>query len=555
MNRAWVIKSFFFIAVFLTNGFQTRASEESTPPKLAVVIVVDQMRADHLSRFAGLYKGGFKRLLDQGAVFTNGHHGHYRTETGPGHATIATGSHPSRHGIVANSWFDRVQKKRGAFGYGEDSSYPPLGYPNKEPREGRSPVKVLIPALGDWLKMQSPKSKVFSISRKSGSAVMMAGKKPDAAYWYNSDNGNIITSEYYLKSYPAWVENFNESRVVEQFFEPGWQKLMQGETYFLAREDSFTAENYGKNTTFPHNFESTEPDTQYYRALQITPFADEFILEFAKTLIKNENLGTDESPDLLFVGCSSADAIGHTFGPLSQESLDHFLRLDIYLEEFLDFLDQQIGSENYIVALSSDHGVLPLVEDLARRGFDAKRISDESRLADIEEIFIESARYLEITEPLILVILGLSPEIYVNYAAAESKGISAGELNRLLIPKLKQLDSVVDVFSREELTGKVSNGRPYYDLCENGYHPGRSGDLILRYKEFYLFSGIPTLHGSPYTYDSHVPIVFMGAGIKAGFHSPKVRTVDIAPTFAEWLDIKPTIEIDGRSLLGEIQAE
>ena len=419
MNRAGVIKSFFFIAVFLTNGFQTRASEESTPPKLAVVIVVDQMRADHLSRFAGLCKGGFKRLLDQGAVFTNAHHGHYITETGPGHASIATGSHPSRHGIVANSWFDRVQKKRGAFGYGEDSSYPLLGYPNKEPSQGRSPVKVLIPALGDWLKMQSPKSKVFSISKKPGSAVMMAGKKPDAAYWYNSDDGNIITSKYYLKSYPAWVKNFNESRVVDQFFEHGWQKLMPEETYFLAREDSFSAENYGKNTTFPHNFKGTEPDKQYYQAVQNTPFADEFILEFAKTLIKNENLGTDESADLLFVGCSSADAIGHTFGPLSQESLDHFLRLDIYLEEFLDFLDQQIGSENHIVALSSDHGVLPLVEDLARRGFDAKRISFENLLADMQKIFIESARYLEITEPLIL---GLSPGIFVNYAARRIKG-------------------------------------------------------------------------------------------------------------------------------------
>ena len=554
MNRAWVTNSFFLIAVFLTNGFQTRASEESTPPKLAVVIVVDQMRADHLSRFAGLYKGGFKRLLDQGAVFTNAHD-HHRTDTGPGHATIATGSHPSRHGIVANAWFDRVQKKHGAFGYGEDSSYPPLGYPNKEPTEGRSPVKVLIPALGDWLKMHSPKSKVFSVSRKSGSAVMMAGKKPDAAYWYNGDNGDFITSEYYLKSYPAWVENFNEARGVEQFFAPGWQKLMQGETYFLAREDSFAAENYGKNSTFPHNFESTEPDTQYYQALRGTPFADEFILEFAKTLVKNEKLGTDESPDLLFVGCSAADAIGHSFGPLSQESLDHFLRLDIYLEEFLDFLDRQIGSENYIVALSSDHGALPLVEDLARRGFDAKRISEQDRSAEIEEVFTESARYLEITEPLRLVTLRLSPEIYVNYAAAASKGISAGELDRLLISKLKQLDSVADVFSREELTGKISNGRPYYDRHENGYHPGRSGDLVLRYKEFYLLSDIPTLHGSPYTYDSHVPIVFMGAGIKAGFHSPRVRTVDIAPTFAEWLDIKPIIEIDGRSLVGAIQAE
>ena len=330
---------------------------------------------------------------------------------------------------------------------------------------------------------------------------------------------------------------------------------MPRETYFLVREDSFFAENYGKNTTFPHNFEGTKPDTQYYRSLRTTPFADEFILEFAKTLIKNENLGTDASPDLLFVGCSAADAIGHTYGPLSQESLDHFLRLDIYLEDFFDFLDQQIGSESHIVALSSDHGALPLVEDLARRGYDAKRISLENLMADIEEIFIESAKYLEIAEPLMLAILRYSPEIYVNYAAAESKGISPGELNRLLIEKLKQLDSVIDVFSREELTGEVRSSHPDHDLYKNGYHPVRSGDLILRFKEFYQLDGIPSLHGSPYTYDSQVPIVFMGLGIKAGFHSPKVRTVDIAPTLAEWLDVNPTIQIDGRSLVGAIQAE
>ncbi len=552
MNLVFLLKSSFLTTLLLGCGFLRLASEESTPPKLVVVIVVDQMRADHLSRFAGLYKGGFKRFLDQGAVFTNAHHGHYATETGPGHATIATGAHPSRHGIVANSWFDRIKKRRGAFGYGQDSNFPPLGYPDADPEDGRSPVNVLIPALGDWLKKNSPQSKVFSISRKSGSAVMMAGKKPDAAYWYHSDDGNIITSEYYLKSYPGWVKKFNESRIVDQFFEKGWQKLMPEETYFLAREDSFATENYGNNTSFPHNFESIEPDEKYYRALQVTPFTDKLILEFAKAIIKNENLGTDESPDILFLGCSSADAIGHTFGPLSQESLDHFLRLDIYLSEFFTFLDQQVGMENYIVALSSDHGVMPLPEELARRGFDAKRISVQDLFANIEKIFVEVGKDFEISAPLLV---GRSPGLFLNYPAAESKGVSSAEINDMLIQKFKQFDSIADIFTREELTGKTSNGRPYYDLYKNGYHSTRSGDLILRYKEFYLLSRHPTSHGSPYAYDTHVPIAFLGAGVKAGFYSQKVQTVDIAPTLATFLNIKPTVEIDGKSLVGEIKSD
>jgi len=552
MNRAIVRMSIFFIALIVTSGCQTLTSQEFAPPKLAVVIVVDQMRADYLSRFAGLYKSGFKRLLNQGAVFTNAHYDYANTETGPGHATISTGSHPSRHGIVANAWFDRIEKRRGAFGYGQDSRYPLVGYPDEAPEAGRAPTKMLVPGIGDWLKKGSPGSKVFAISRKSGSAVMLAGKNPDAAYWYHSDDGNIVTSKYYMKRYPAWVERFNESRVVDQFLEHGWQKLMPEETYFLAREDSFAAENDGKNISFPHNFDSSEPDKKYYRALQTTPFADELILEFAKALIKNENLGKVESPDLLFIGCSSADAIGHVFGPLSQESLDHFLRLDVYLGDFFNFLDQHFGLGNYVVSLSSDHGAMPVPEELARRGYDSKRVSVKNLFANIEKIFIEVAKDLEISTPLLI---GRSPGLFVNYPAAESKGIKPKELDRILIQKLKQLDPVADVFTKDDLSGNLGNGRPYQRLYINNFHPQRSGDLILRVKKFYLTSMWATSHGSPYYYDTHVPIVFMGAGIKASFHSQKVRIVDIAPTLAKCFNIKPSVEIDGRSLFGAMKVE
>ena len=327
---------------------------------------------------------------------------------------------------------------------------------------------------------------------------------------------------------------------------------MPEEAYFLAREDSFATENDGKNTSFPHNFDSSEPDKKYYRALQTTPFADELILEFAKALIKNENLGKDESPDLLFIGCSSADFIGHVFGPLSQESLDHFLRLDVYLGEFFNFLDQHFGLGNYVVSLSSDHGVMPVPEELARRGYDSKRVSVKNLLANIEKIFIEVAKDLEISAPLLI---GRSPGLFVNYPVAESKGIKPKELDQILIQKLKQLDPVADVFTKDDLTGNVGNGRPYQHLYINNFHPQRSGDLILRVKKFYLTSLYATSHGSPYDYDTHVPIVFMGAGIKASFHSQKVRTVDIAPTLAKCFNIKPSVEIDGRSLFGAMKVE
>ncbi len=553
MNRLMVHFSIvtLFATVTFSSGCQRRRLES---PKLAVVVVVDQMRADHLSRFAGLYKDGFKRLLDKGAVFTNAHHDHAYTLTGPGHATIATGSNPSRHGIVTNSWFDRIEKR--LVYCAEDSAFRPLGYPDEAPVEGRAPNRMLVPALGDWLKAQSPKSKVFSVSRKSGAAVLMAGMKADAAYWYHSNDGNVITSEYYMKSYPPWVETFNQSRSVDHYFQDGWPKLMPEEIYFLAREDAFPTENGGKNTIFPHVFktEGGKPDEDYYRALVSTPFADDLILDFAKTLITNEALGTDESPDLLFVGCSSADAIGHAYGPLSQESLDHFLRLDVYLGDFFRFLDQHIGTENYVVTLSSDHGVLPLPEELARRGFDAKRVSVQDLIGNIQKIFVEVAKELEIPERLIT---GFNPGLFLNYPAAESKGVSATELDEILIRRLKELELIADIFTKDDLKGKTDDGRSYQELYTNNFHPDRCGDLTPRFKKFYLLRGTPhgTTHGSPYSYDTHVPIVFMGAGIEKSFHSQKVRTVDIAPTLAECFGIKTTAEIDGRSLFGAITAE
>ncbi len=548
-----LIATFFFSFILCScNSLQTN---QPPKPKLVIVVVVDQMRADHLTRFSSVYKHGFARLLREGAVFTNAHHDHAYTVTAVGHATIATGAFPSRHGIVGNNWYDRKEKK--SVYSCEDTSYALLGYPDKLAKNGRSPRLMLALTIGDWLKAQSSESKVFTVSRKDRAAILSAGMKANCAYWYNPDDGNIITSEYYAKTYPEWVNEFNNSRIVDEYFQAGWEKMMPEEMYSLAREDKFSAENDGQNTTFPHSFatNSPKPDITYYKALQNTPFSDDLILKFAEAIIENEKLGLDSSPDLLYIGCSAADAIGHNFGPRSQESMDHFLRLDGYLGDFLSYLDNRIGSDSYTVALSSDHGVMTLPEDLARSGIDAKRVSSREVNRKLGDEISRISKELGISEKLI--INRSNNALLVNYDAAEKKGISTEELNNLLIDRLKKIDPITDIFTRKELLNPAKNDHEYLEAYRHTFHPDRTGDLFLRFKKFHLLrtSKQGTTHGSPYEYDTHVPIVFCGPGVKNSNYSQRVRTVDIAPTLADILGIKPISEIDGRSLLPVIAPE
>jgi predicted AlkP superfamily pyrophosphatase or phosphodiesterase len=536
------------IAAFLSIACGGANSTESTRPKLAVIIVVDQMRADHLTRFAGVYEAGFARLIREGAVFREAHHDHSETVTGAGHATIATGCFPSHSGIVGNNWFERTENR--SVYCAEDPTSPLLGVPDQDADDGRSPSRLLRSTVGDWLKASSPKSKVFGVARKDRAAILSTGKGADGAYWYS--NGNMITSEYYTKTYPAWVDKFNESRMVDRYFEAGWSKLMHDDIYFLAREDSFPTEADGKKTTFPYPFEtaSDQPEPAYYGQLAGTPFVDQVTVEFAKAIVENENLGADAFPDILAIGCSAADAIGHEFGPLSQESMDHFLRLDRYLGELFDYLDSKVGKENYVTVLSSDHGVLPLPEELQRRGYDSRRVRGRDRTARLREVITAVSKDLGITKPIITASSGSG--VILNYEAAEDAKVQPETLDAKMVERLKRVDIVEDVFTKRELASASANGREYLEIFSHSYHPERAGDLLIRFKPYYLFRGRHgTSHGSPYRYDTHVPVVFSGPGVKHGWYSEKVRTVDIAPTLAKLLGLEPAQEIDGR-ILNEI---
>lgn len=517
-------------------------------PRLVVVIAVDQMRADFLTRFPQMYHGGLARFIRDGAMYTNAHQDHSGTETSPGHATLGTGAFPSRHGIIANEWFER---KEGKTIYSVDDTDTRMV--GGSAATGRSPKRLMVDALGDWLKRSSRNSKVFSVALKDRGAILMGGKQPDGVFWYD-DAGRYVTSTYYAKALPAWVDSFNLSQPAAKYLATGWSRLLPADAYSASTADSVPEEYDGVRVTFPHLLDDATTRGRPLLEIKWTPFADEITLQFARELATREKLGLDDTPDLLWISCSSGDYVGHRYGPFSQEAQDYYLRLDGYLADFFAFLDQAVGRERYTIALSGDHGALPLVEDLARRGEPAERVMD----AEVNRVF--SVAQAEVAQQLNLkgtLLAGYAEGWLLHYSEARSKRITPVALEGALADRFRQIPFVADVFTATEMRTGGGRGREYFDTFRHSYYEGRSADLILRYKEwFYVpaFSRFGTSHGSPYSYDTHVPLVIAGMGAVAGQHAERVATVDLAATLAKILGITPTGPIDGKVLTNGLAA-
>jgi predicted AlkP superfamily pyrophosphatase or phosphodiesterase len=539
------------VAAAMVAACSRGAKHTSTPPRLLVVIVVDQMCDHHLGRFRDLYTGGFDRLLEGGAVFTNAWHDHAKTYTSPGHATISTGTTPSRHGIVANAWYDRKNAFAAVYSARDEAS-PVVGHPD---RPGASPRQMLRDAVGDWLKAQSPRSKVYSVALKDYAAVMMGGRHPDGVYWFDHENGTYCSSTYYMDAYPAWVEAFNSGPPAAEYRDTVWTQSQPPEAYSRSRPDAFEAESDGQHTTFPYPIQAAAESQGegFYDFFRNTPFADELTLRFASTMVAEEGLGADEVPDLLFVGCSAADFIGHVWGPYSQEAEDYYLRLDGYLEKFIARLDARVGRGHYTVVLTSDHGVDPFPEELAGRFEGAKRINRGRYNADLDSTSAVVARELGLEIPLIA---HRTRGLVVDPTAARLSGVAMAQLRGRLAAAIRKLPYVEDVFTCDELlegsarAGREDGDRDYYRLFRNSFHPDRSPDLYVLFKEHRLLIGgrTGTTHGSPHDYDRRVPLLFWGRGVRSVAVSREVHTVDVAPTICGLLGISPPGDIDGRAL-------
>ncbi len=518
-------------------------------PKLAVLISVDQMRYDYLERFGPYFQHGLKRLLAEGAVMSNAFYDHSMTGTAPGHATLSTGCHPSKHGVIENNFFD---PKTGEIQYSvKDEKAKIIGVKNNGKIEGVSPKNLLKSGLGDWLKSKNKKSKVFSVAFKDRSSILMGGKHPDRAFWFENSSAKFVSSDYYGKTYPEWANAYNGRVIMKEELNKGWQKKREESVYTVSRADYFEQEEGQQGSEFPHTIESTRPPYRTYpdkfkRSLLLwsSPYGDAFALKFAEAIIENEHLGKDEHVDLLFVGCSTADAIGHHYGPFSQEVQDYYLHLDDYLGQFFEYLDQKIGKENYYVALSADHGVVAMPEHSAANGLDAKRIGKTEFGEAIDQAEAATKKILGLQNDFI--VSSSFQGISLTYGETNQEQISGDKLRSTLAKELKKVDFIEHAFTSEEL--KRGGDQAFITFYQKSYRVDRGNEIKLHFKKYYLidYAASGTTHGTPYDYDAHIPIIFMGPTIEPGTLSQRVGIVDLAPTFGNILGLKKQKRIDGK---------
>ena len=496
------------------------ATADSTTPKLVVMVLVDQLRADLLDRYGDLYTGGFKRLRDQGYSYVNAAHDHSSTETAVGHASLATGVHPSRHGVIANVWTEMYNGAWKQVINIDDSTVQIVGVPG---RLGASPSHQMRSGFAEWLMAANPLSKVASVSGKDRGAIQPASHTKGQVYWFDGGVGRFITSTYYRTAYPDWVTAFNDGPLQAHRADTVWSLTAPAGVLSRANPDTSAVEADGVHSYFPHRFSDLGRPEVFWSWWWGTPNLDAATLDFAEAMVASLELGKDDAPDFLNVSLSATDLIGHGYGPLSREQLDNLLRLDRELGQFFDYLDSKVGKGRWTMMLTADHGVMDMPEDLVKRGEYGHRITP----AEVEQINALRAKAMA------------NPD---KRAAA-----------RRLVADLKKLPLVGDAWLRDDLM----KGQPtdsFAILQKRSLYEGRYEGWVSREGvEFRFKPGVLMLprgasHGQTYWYDRHVPMIFMGPGIPAGKDPSRAATVDMAPTFSAMLGIPYPKDLDGKVL-------
>lgn len=510
-----------------SNDAQDRFSDR---PQLVVGITVDQMKMEYLYKYWHLFTdGGFKRLVNDGFVCSNHHFNYAPTVTAAGHAAIFTGTTPAYHGIIGNDWYQRGE---GYVYCASDSTRKPIGTSGKEGQ--MSPHRLLTTTISDELRLSNNfKSKVIGIALKDRGAILPAGHHPNAAYWFvGKDAGIWATSDFYMDELPEWVQKFNAKRQPEAYMEAGWELLLDESAYSISAEDNNPFEYPFKGqdrAAFPYDF-STVTDNRY-DAYKSTPFAATLTVDFAMEAIKAEQLGRDSYPDLLAISFSNTDYAGHQFGPQSVEVQDTYLRLDKDLERLLNFLDKEVGSNKYLVFLSADHGGAHVPSYIKKYNMPAGYWKPQAMLETIEERL--STAYGEATY-----VLNYSNEqLFLDHELLAGKGLSVAAVASQVASICREYPEVYMAWSLQELM--ISAGDDPVTLSlQRGIHAQRSGDVVLVNLPGYIEYGFRgTTHGSPFVYDTHVPLIFFGHGIQPGELTRRVYITDIAPTVARLLRI------------------
>jgi predicted AlkP superfamily pyrophosphatase or phosphodiesterase len=539
------------------------ANRNEAEIRLVLQLTVDGLRADLISRGSGRFaEGGFRYLIENGSVFANAHYQHANTETIVGHATLATGAHPSVHGMTGNVWYDA---ETGELAYNiEDPGSPIL--PVREQQQsgdqvdpsqmlartqGRSPVSLLAETFADKLLAYSAgRSRAFAVSGKDRSAVALAGRG-GKAFWMSTDSGDFITSSWYYAAYPAWVAEWNAQRKAESHAGTQWNLLNNRDSYLLAGQDDrpYETDLKGFGRTFPHRF-GDGGNKLLYTQIVASPPGDALLADFAQTLVRSEKLGKGPAVDFLSVSFSGVDAVNHFFGPASLENEDMVLQLDRTLTRFLAFIDQQVGLDHTLIVLSADHGIAELPEYMAERGLDTGRLTPDVILEAVERISQEKFGLPDITR------FYYRPYLYLDRERIQAAGLDPEEVRETLAAALTLEPGIHLAATRRMLESWPD--RKLFGQIRNNYHPVRSGDIYI-VQEPYWFNfdkgPVAGMHGSPWNYDTHVPVIFAGPGIPALTVQRRVQPADVAPTLAAILGMSPPASAQGAVLKELFTAE
>lgn len=527
-----IIVSLFSISLLAQTPTKSTSATVNAKPKLVVGIVIDQMRYDYIYRYWDKYgNDGFKRLVNEGFFCRNTNFNYVPTYTGPGHASVYTGTTPAVHGIIANDWYDKVKGKN-MYCVQDDNVN---GVGTNAPEGKRSPVNMLTTTITDELRISSTmKSKVIGIALKDRSAILPAGHTANAAYWYDGSVGGFITSTYYMKELPVWVQVFNKQELAKKYMSQPWNTLLPIDQYTESVPDDNNYEFIAKGETrpvFPHNLPDLMKANGGLNMIRSTPFGNSLTKDFAIETIKSENLGKSTATDFLAVSFSSPDYIGHAYGPNSVEQEDDYIRLDKDLGEFLKFLDTQIGKNNVLVFLTADHAAPQVPAYLMDLKVPAGYIDE----AKIEETL---KKYLLKNFGDTLVLSFSNQQIFLNQKLIEEKKLNVQQVEESVASFIQNLPAVSEVLTAVALNNsQFTEGSRY--LMQKGFNARRSGDVLVNYQPAWVdFPHYGTTHGSPYSYDTHVPLLFYGWNIQQGSSSEQVYITDVAATLAMMLNIQ-----------------
>ncbi len=501
-------------------------------PRLVVGIMVNQMRADFIHTYWDKFgDDGFKRLVNEGFTFTNNHFDYMPTATGPGHASVYTGTTPAVHGVMGNSWYVRELDK--SINVIEVPGF--MGVGSQPGAEGeKSPGNMLSTTVGDELRLHTNfRSKVIGISRKDRGAILPAGHTGEA-YWFEGGSGNFVTSTFYRDELPAWVNEFNDRKLAAEYMKKSWETLLPIEEYVESMSDDNLYEGMFKGETapvFPHNLpELMEKHGHDLGLISSTPFSNDLMLDMGLAAVEGESLGSRETPDLLSISFSATDAVGHQFGPSSIEVQDTYLRLDKTIARLLDYLDKNFGKDNVLVFLTADHAVSYVPDYLVEQGIPGGRFDSKSNIDSLRGFLTE-----KYGEDLLLSFSNY--EVFLDHSLIDRKELDHEEVQKNVARFMLSLDGVAGAMTASTLTNtQFTHG--IRARVQQGFNQKRSGDVLI-WLEPHMTTGSSsrgTTHGSPWNYDSHAPMHWYGWDVPSGRSSHPVNISDIASSVATFLN-------------------